>query len=132
MRLDDLVDRAVRHALASPEHQQLGAQLFDEVEQVRAEDHRGALRRALSHRLAHPAHAGRIESGERLVEYEDRRVVQQSARDGELLPHAARQLSRQRSALVAELELVEQRPDARLDVGHAVQPRDEAQVLLDR
>ena len=58
--------------------------------------------------------------------------MQQSARDGELLPHAARQLAGKRPALVAELELVEQRPDPRLDVGHAVEPRDEPQMLLDR
>jgi hypothetical protein len=57
--------------------------------------------------------------------------VEQGAGDGQLLPHAARQLAGERAALVGELQLVEQRRHAARRVAHAVEARDELQVLLD-
>jgi hypothetical protein len=102
------------------------------MEEVRAEEDRRAGARAGGDRRLHAADARRIEAGERLVEQEGARLVEEAARDRQLLPHAARQLGRQRLALARELHLREQRPDPRLRVAHAVEPRHEAQVLLHR
>src|SRR5439155_22564068 len=59
------------------------------------------------------------------------RLVQQSARDGELLAHAARQFGGQCLPLLAELELLEEERDPRWRVDDSIQPADEPQVLLD-
>ena len=99
---------------------------------MRAEDHRGAGRRARGDRLAHPPHPARIEASERLVENQRRRLVQQAAGDGELLSHAARQLARQRAPLVLSSSSASNGRIRAFDVGDAVQPRDEPQMLLDR
>src|SRR5215831_20924497 len=58
--------------------------------------------------------------------------MQQTTGDRKLLAHASRQLAWQRPAFLDELELVEQHGNARIDVGHAVDPRDEPKMFLDR
>src|SRR6202000_1292170 len=62
----DVVDRAVHDALAVLDDGDAVAELLDEIEQVRAEDHRGAFPGATLDRLFHAADAERIEAGERL------------------------------------------------------------------
>jgi hypothetical protein len=69
--------------------------LLDQVEQVRAHDDRGAAAGALDDRRLHAADAERIEAGERLVEEQRARLVQEAAGDRELLLHAARELAGQ-------------------------------------
>src|SRR5205085_4837350 len=96
------------------------AELLDEVEEVRAEYHGGAVARPRRDRRLHAPDADRVEPGERLVEQQHLRVVQQRARDRELLLHAARELVGERAALRGELQLVEQWPHTRGRVAPAV------------
>src|SRR4051794_35399222 len=98
---------------------------------MRAEDDGGAGLRAADDRLFHPPDAERIESRQRLVENEDVGIVNKSARNHELLFHAARQLARQRLAFIRQLEFVEQRIDFFANADDLIQPRYELQVLLD-
>ena len=66
-----------------------------------------------------------VERVERLVEQEQRRVVQQHAAEREPLLHPARE---RRDALVAhvpEAEALEQHPDPLAALGHAVEPAEE-------
>ena len=100
-----------------------------QVELVAGEEHRGALGGAFGEHLAHGVHADRVEPGERLVQDEQIRIVDQRGRQLHALLVAVRE----------GLELValpcRRRPGARSSAGpsrgrraarHAVQP---AQVL---
>src|SRR4051812_4164333 len=131
LAFDDLRQRPVGDARALAHHEQLGAELFDEVQEVRAEDDGGAAFCAGRDGVLHLAHAAGIETRQRLIENQSARVVEQSASDGQFLPHTARQLGRQAGALVGQLKLGQQRCDARLDVGDAIQLCGEPEVFLD-
>jgi hypothetical protein len=113
------------------QHHQPRAQLLHEVQQVRREHHGGAGGGVRGDGGLHAAHAERVEPGERLVEEEDARVVEERAGDGQLLPHPARELAGEGAALLRELQLREQRRDARGRVAHPVEAGHELQVLLD-
>jgi hypothetical protein len=99
------------------------------VQQVRGHDDRRAPVRALDDRRLHAADAERIEPGQRLVEEERAGLVEEAARDRELLLHAARELAGQHVLLVRELEFLEQRLAALDRALDLVEARGERQVL---
>src|SRR5690348_6457428 len=125
MRGDDRVDRAVGDAFPLSNDEHLGAELFDEIEEMRAENHCRSGIRSRDDGRTHPTHSRWIETGEWLVENECRGIVQETARDRELLAHATRQFTRERALLLGELHLGQNRSAATLDVGHTVETRDE-------
>src|SRR3954469_3149602 len=131
MGLDDLGERAECDALAATNDEDASAQLLDERQEMRAENDSRPLPSAVRDGGAHPAHAAGIQSGERLVQHQHARVVQKAACNGQLLLHPARKLRGQGGTLLGDLELVEERADACFRVGHAIQPSDETEVLLD-
>src|SRR5450756_306261 len=131
MRSDDVGNGAVGHAPSVANDEELGAQLLDESEEVRAEDDRYAGAGAGRDGGAHAAHARRIETGEGFIEHERLRIVQQSAGDGELLLHAAREFGGQTAAPVEEFEFPEEGSYSLFRIGNGVESRDEAQVLFD-
>ena len=90
-----------------------------------------AFRGARHDHLLDVADPERVEPRQRLVEDQRRRVVQEPARQSELLPHAARQLAGHRPFLSPQFHDVEQLARLSLDIGDTVQPRDETQVLDD-
>ena len=67
--------RTIGHPLAAVQYENVGTELLDQVQQVRAEHHGRALTCALRDRRLHAANAARIESCQWLVEYEGRRRV---------------------------------------------------------
>ena len=85
----------------------------------------------LDNRFFHVTNAEGVEAGQRLVEEQDARSVQQAARNGDLLLHAAGQLAGQRVFLAGELELLEKSAGLTVEVGHPVDPRCQAQMLQD-
>ena len=100
------------------------------MQEMRTQHDRDSRLRARGNRVPHLLDARRIETGERFVEDQYRRVVQQSARDRELLFHAARERARQRLEFVTEFELREQWRNALLGIRDSIQPRDEPEMLL--
>ena len=108
-RRRQLGDRAVGDLLPAIDDHDARADLLHQVQQVRRHDDGAAAAAARHDRLAHPPDAEWVEPGQRLVEEQRRRIVQQPARDGDLLLHAARQLARQRVSLRRQLQLLEQR-----------------------
>ncbi len=73
----------------------------------------------------------RVETRERLVEEDGLRIVQVGAADGELLPHAAREVAGRRAEFRGQLKLVEQSQGLRLCIAHSVDAGVERQVLFD-
>ena len=112
-------------------HEQPRAQLFDEVQQMRAQDHCRAGACARGDRGFHATHPGGIEPGEGLIEQERGWRVEEAARDRELLPHAAGERGRKCAALLEQLHLDEQRLDSRGRIGNAVEASDEPEMLFD-
>ena len=83
----------------------------------------------LGERRVEQRRAGRVERVERLVEDQELRLVEEHAAEPEPLAHAARE---GRDALVAHLpepEALEQHADALAALGHAVERREQMQVL---
>ena len=74
--------------------------------------------------------AGAVEPGERLVGEQEARLVHQRARHRQPLQHAARVGARRAAGGVAQPDALEQRIGDRARVGHAVEPREEGQVLV--
>ena len=70
-----------------------------------------------------------VERGERLVEDEQRRLVQERAAEREALQHPARERARPLVPRLPETEALEHHPDALAPLGHAVQPAVEVEVL---
>ena len=79
--------------------------------------------------LAHLARALRIESGGRLVEQDDVRLVQQRARQRDALLQALREMGGGVAGAVAHVERVERCVHRPLRIGQPVQPRVDEQVL---
>ena len=71
----------------------------------------------------------RVEAGDRLVEDQHRRVVQQGAREAELLLQALGQVDRAVAAAIAEPDQIEHRRHARAGIVDTVERREEAQIL---
>jgi len=108
-----------------------GADLLDEVQQVRRDDHRRPLRCARQDCFLHVPDAERIETRERFIEQQGVRIVHQAARDGDLLLHSAGQLTRERMLFAGELQLLNQVPRTTPGVADLVDPRHELQVFPD-
>src|SRR3954470_6131108 len=100
------------------------------MQQVRRDENCGAGLPPRDDRVAHLPDAEGIEAGERLVEQEDGRVAHQTARDDDFLPHAARKLSRQRPLLARQLEFVDERLRAAVEIWHRVETRHQPEMLL--
>ena len=83
-------------------------------------------------RRLHPADADRVEAGERLVE-QQRPRARAAARTRSRASASCRARARRaaRSACRASSSSSSSAGDARVDVGHPVEPADEAEVLLD-
>ena len=126
-----LVDRSEESLHAAIQDQDVRAQVLDHRQHVRADDDRGALRGALSQRPLEDANSLRVEAGERLVEQDRLRIVQVAAADGQLLPHAAREVAGRRVEFRGQLELVEQREGLGAGIGDSVDARVEREVLFD-
>ena len=88
-------DRVVGDARSVLDDGHRVAELFDQVQKVRAEDDGRAGLRAADDRFLHPADAQRVEAGERLVEDQHIGLVDEAAGDHQFLFHAARELGRQ-------------------------------------
>ena len=129
---DDLRDRPERHHLAPLHDQEPGADLLHQVQQVRAQNDGGPARGAAHDRGFHPADADRVQAGQRLIQEQRPGLVQQPAGDGELLLHPSGQLAGQGAPLVGQVQLLQQARDPGRRRRHAVEPADEAQVLLHR
>jgi len=99
------------------------------VQHVRRDDHRGARRGGLLDGALGAAHRRRIEAGQRLVEDQRPRLVQQSAGDDELLLHAARQLAGKGEVLLGEVVLRQQPGGALLAVRYPVDTREQRHVV---
>ena len=131
--LAQLLDRAVGDQPAVLDDRHVLAEALDELELVAGEDDRHALGRALGEHAAHHVDAGRVETGERLVEHEHLGVVHE--RDAEL--DALLVAERERLHLVAgalgEPEPLD--PGVRRRVGVAgrepVQPREVHELVAD-
>src|SRR5205085_3392717 len=121
----------VRDQSPMMDHEQLRAQLLDEMEQMRAENYRRTGSRPCRDRLTHTAHSRWVQPRERLVENQRGRVVEKTAGNRQLLPHAARQLGRQRALLLRKLELGHERRNARRRVDDPIHTPDESKMLLD-
>ena len=70
-----------------------------------------------------------VERGERLVEQQQRRLVQEDAAEREPLEHPARERAGALVARVPQVEALEQHPDPLAPLGHAVEPAVEIEVL---
>ena len=71
----------------------------------------------------------RIQAGSRFVEQENRRIVEQRARERDLLPHPFRQLRAARRCGVGEIEGVDDAIDRPLRSGERVQTGVDSQVF---
>ncbi len=92
----------------SLEDQDAGAELFDQMQQVRAEHDGSTLRSEASDRVLHPADGERIQAGERFVEEHHPRRMQEAAGDLDLLLHPARKVARQLIRLAGQLQFLQQ------------------------
>src|SRR5665647_1918283 len=70
-----------------------------------------------------------VERGVRLVEDEQRGIVQQRATERQPLRHAARERRHAVGAHIPETEALEQHPDSLTPLGHAVEPPVQLEVL---
>src|SRR5688572_21680361 len=70
-----------------------------------------------------------VEPGVRLVEQEELRLVQERPAEGEPLQHPARVGAGPLVSRVPQREALEQHPDPLARLGHAIEPRVEAEVL---
>ena len=127
-----LRDGAVGDLPAPVHDDDAGADFFHQMQEMRRHDDGGAGAAACEDGFAHPADADRIESCQRLVEQQHRRVAHEAAGDDDLLAHAARQLAGERPLFPGELELVQERSRPALDIDDAVQPGDQPEVLVNR
>jgi hypothetical protein len=100
------------------------------MQQVRAQDDGGPLPGAFHDRLFHAPHPRGVEARQRLVEQQDRRLMQQATGDGELLLHAPRQRFGEGPGLLTQLQLLQQGRDARVGVPDPVQPGGEPEVFF--
>ena len=100
------------------------------VEVVGHDDHDAAAGALLGEELREQRHAGAIEAGERLVGQQQARLVDERARDGEPLQHAARVGARGAAGGVAQADAGEQRVGGGVRVGDAVEACEEDQVLV--
>ena len=90
-----------------------------------------ALGQKLRQQLPELAARHRIDAGGRLVEHDHLRLVDQRAGQRELLLHAAGQLIGEPPAESRQLRHLEQAIAARVEVAHAVDLREERDVLVD-
>ena len=99
--------------------------ILDEIQLVRAEDHAHPACTALAEDVGHGRDAHRVQAGERLVQDEQLRVVEQHTREAETLLHAA---GEGRDALVPDLpepEALEQHPHPLTALANPVQPGEQ-------
>src|SRR5262249_4615139 len=106
--LPQLVERSTESLYALIQDQNVGAQVLDHRQHVRADHHGGTLRGALEQGSFENANPLRVEAGERLVEEDRLWIVQVTADDGEFLPHSARQVAGGCTELGGQLKLIEQ------------------------
>ena len=99
------------------------------MEQVRRQQDRGSGPRARDNGRPHPLDSNWIETGQRLVEQQRRRVSDQGARDDDLLSHATRELARKCVFLPGKLELRQQPRRTPVDVRNSVEAADESQMF---
>src|SRR5258706_1061280 len=83
--------RSLRHNAPAPDDADALGNAFRDLEDVRRQDHAHARLRALDQQVLHLPRGGRIQSGERLVEDHHARLLDERARQRQLLAHAARE-----------------------------------------
>ena len=108
-------DRVLRGDAPFVQDQDLGADLLDHLEDVRAVDDDPPLCRETPHEAAEDERASDVESGTRLVEHDHCRIVEERRRDEHLLTHAFRVGRHRRVAVAVEIEDREQRVDPAID-----------------
>ena len=101
------------------------------VEVRRRHDNRDALRQKLRQQLPELAARDRIHACRRLVEHDERRLVNQRASEGELLLHAAREAIGEARAERRELRHLQQAIAPGDVVADAVNLGEERDVLVD-
>ena len=107
------------------------AEIFDEREQVGAEQDRAAGRGVFADDGLDGADAHRIEARQGLIEHEQARLVEERCADRGLLAHAAGEVRRDGVALGGELESLEELIGAGFPAGEFVRRGDEAEVFED-
>ena len=133
-RRRQLVDGAAGAQLAGDEDADPVAHLLHLVQQVRREQHRDALVRAQPlDQQQQLAHTLGVDVDGRLVQDQDRRLLDQRVGDAEPLAHAARELADLAVGVVEEADVVEHaRCGRRSRCGDAVELGGVAQVLARR
>ena len=123
--------RRVHHEQPSVREQRDARATLGLVEVGRRHDDGDALGEELGQQLPELAARHRVDAGRRLVEQDDLRLVDERARERELLLHAARQPIGQPVAERRELRHVEQPVAPLLVVAEAVDLGEERDVLVD-
>ena len=85
----ELVERAFSQELAGLDDADAVDQPLGDVEHMGGEDHGAAPARVIQQNILDLARDGGVKAGQRLVENEQLRLVQQAARERRLLLHAA-------------------------------------------
>ena len=111
---------ALRH------HEHVGAEALDLVEHVARDDHAAALGAEPLEELDHVGALARIEAGQRLVQHDQPRVVDDRLRELDALAHALRVGGQPPLVGRVELDGLERRPGGAVGIAEAVQPGREA------
>ena len=126
-----LVDAAGRHEAPAVDDRHAIADALDELELVGGEDDGDAGTRALGEHLGHDVGADRVQAGERLVEDQDRRVVDERGGELDALLIAQRQLLDVLRRALGDAEAVDPAGGGRVGIVAAVQGREVAKQAVD-
>ena len=124
-------NRVVRHHLARAQDQDRGADLFNDLKDVGTIKDDFPLAGQGAQQGAQHQPAGHVQAGERLVQDEDIRVVQQGGGEQNLLAHALRIRGERRMAVIPERECPKEFVHLRFQnaARHAAKPAHQLQIL---
>ena len=131
--LPQLLHGAVGDEPAVLDDRHVLAQALDELELVAGEDHGHPARRALGEHAAHHVDAGRVEPGERLVEHEHLRVVDEGDAELDPLLVAERERLHAVAGPLGQAEALDPGVGRRVRVagGEPVEPREVDELVAD-
>ena len=129
----EVVEGAVGDGAAAIDDDRVLAQVLDEVELVRREQHRRAAARLAHEHLGQGVDGDRVESGERLVEHEHVGLVDEGADQLHALLVAEREVLEVAPRPVAEVEALQpaNRPFARRRLAQSAQPAEVDELVAD-
>ena len=132
---DELLDRALLEDLAVVHDREPVAEGLGLLQVVGRQERSSGPRLRGQDEVPERPPRGRIEAGRRLVEEDQLRVVDERERDRQALALAAGQVLRPASALLAEVEQVDQlvgRPARRVEAPEEVEDLDDRQLRVER